>query len=90
MQSLGKFLRIFLLNLNLLLAHRSRYSEEMDDGQKTPRGHPDYNSYLKKLRVLVFMTDRQTDRRTDRQTFISNSYVVCLRILHRNRIQWCM
>ncbi len=61
-------MRIFLLNPNFLLTHRNRYSEEMDNGQKTPRGHPDLDSYLKNLHVLVFMTDRQTDRHTDRQT----------------------
>ncbi len=36
----------------------------MDDGQKTPRGHPDFNSYVKNL--LVFgIPDRQTDRQTE-------------------------
>ncbi len=34
----------------------------MDDGQKTPRGHPDFNSYVKILRVLVFITDGQTEK----------------------------
>ncbi len=42
----------------------------MDDEQKTPRGHPDFNSYIKNLLVLVFMTDKQTDRETDGQTDI--------------------
>ncbi len=59
---LSNFVQILLLNPNFLLAHRNRYSEGMDDGQKTPRGHPDFNSYMKILHVLVFMTDRQTDR----------------------------
>ncbi len=54
-----QFLRIFLLNPNFLLVHRNRHSEGMDDGQKTPRGHPDLNSYVKILRV--FITDRQAD-----------------------------
>jgi hypothetical protein len=40
----------------------------MDDGQKTPRGHPDFNSYVKILRVFIFKTDGQTNRQTDRQT----------------------
>jgi hypothetical protein len=40
----------------------------MDDGQKTSRGHPNINSYVTNLRVLVFITDGQTDRQTDRQT----------------------
>ncbi len=59
-----KFLRIFLLNPNFLLVHRNRYSEGMDDGQKTPRGHPDFNSYLKILRV--FIDNRRTDGRTEK------------------------
>jgi hypothetical protein len=29
----------------------------MDDGKKTPCGHPDFNSYVKNLRVLVFQTN---------------------------------
>jgi hypothetical protein len=45
-----QFLRIFLLNPNFLLAHRNRYLEGMDDGQKTTRGHPNFNSYVKNLR----------------------------------------
>ncbi len=42
----------------------------MDDGQKTPPGHPDFNSYVKILRVFITngRTDRQTDRQTDTQT----------------------
>ncbi len=51
------------LNLNFLLAHRNRYSEGMDDGQKTPRGYPDINSYLKILCVFIFQTDGRTDGR---------------------------
>ncbi len=54
-----------MLNPNFLLAHRNRYSEGMDDGQKPPRGYPNFNSYVKNLRDLVFWTDRQTDRQTD-------------------------
>ncbi len=57
-----------MLNPNFLLLHRNRYSEGMDDGEKTRRGHPDFNSYMKNLRVLVLQTDGQTDRQTDRQT----------------------
>ncbi len=55
------------MNPNFLLAHRNMYLEGMDDGQKTARGHPDFNSYVKILRVLVFITDGWTDRQTDRQ-----------------------
>ncbi len=38
--------RTFLLNPNFLLVHRNRYSEGMEDGQKTPRGHPDFHSFV--------------------------------------------
>jgi hypothetical protein len=47
------FLQIFLLNPNFLLAHRNRCSEGMDNGQKTPPGHSDFNSYVKILRVFI-------------------------------------
>ncbi len=30
-----------------MLVDRNRYSEGMDNGQKTPRGHPDFHSYVK-------------------------------------------
>ncbi len=33
----------------------------MEDGHKTPHGHPDFNSYLKILRVFIFWTDGGTD-----------------------------
>jgi hypothetical protein len=54
------------LNPNFLLVHRNRYSEGMDEGQKTPPGHPDFNSYVKILRVLVFIPDGWADRQMDR------------------------
>jgi hypothetical protein len=38
----------------------------MDNGQKTPRGHPDVDSYVKILRV--FIDNGQTNRRTDKRT----------------------
>ncbi len=50
------------MNPNFLLAHRNRYSEGMNGGQKTPRGHPDFNSYVKILRVFIFQIDEQKDR----------------------------
>ncbi len=44
---------IFLLNpRNFPLVHRNRYLEGIDDGQKTPCGHPDFHSYVKIQRVL--------------------------------------
>ncbi len=45
------------MNPNLLLVHRNRYSEGMDDGQKTPRGHPDFHSYVKIQGVFIFQTE---------------------------------
>jgi hypothetical protein len=39
----------------------------MDDGQKTPRGHPDFHSYVKILHVFIFQP-LQTDGITDRET----------------------
>ncbi len=35
----------------------------MEDGQKTPRGHPDFNSYVQILRV--FIDNGQMNRQTD-------------------------
>jgi hypothetical protein len=58
-------LRFFLLNLNFLLAHRNRYSEGTDDAQKTPRRHPDFNSYIQNLCVFIFQTARWLDGQTD-------------------------
>jgi hypothetical protein len=40
----------------------------MDKGQKTQRGHPDFNSYVKILRVFIFQMDGRTNGQTDRQT----------------------
>jgi hypothetical protein len=39
----------------------------MDDGQKTQCGHPDFNFYVKILRVFIDngRANRQTDRQTD-------------------------
>ncbi len=36
--------------------------EATDDGQITPRGYTNLNSYVKNLRVLVFIPDRQTEK----------------------------
>jgi hypothetical protein len=43
----ANLVQIFLLNPKFLLIHRNTYSEGLDDGQKTPRGHPDFHSYVK-------------------------------------------
>ena len=56
-----------MLNPNFLLVHGNRYSEGMDDGQKTPRGHTDFHSCVKILRVFIFQP-LQTDGITDRET----------------------
>ncbi len=61
---MSDFLRIFLLNPNLLLSHRNRYLEGTGDGQKTPRGHPDFNSYVKIQRVF-FIDNGRADKQTD-------------------------
>jgi hypothetical protein len=52
----ANLVQIFLLNPNFLLLHRNRYSEGMDDGQKTPHGHPNFHSYVKIQRVFIFQT----------------------------------
>jgi hypothetical protein len=57
----------FLVEPEFFLAHRNRYSEGMEDRQKTPLGHPDFNSYVKIL-LYVFWYSRRTDKQTDRQT----------------------
>ncbi len=71
-----------MLNPNFLLVQRNKYSEGMDNGQKTPCGHPDFYSYVKIQRVLIFQTEVScfsvtlfystllalTDRITDRET----------------------
>ncbi len=50
------FVQIFLLKPNFLLVHRNGFSEGMDDGQKTPRGHPDFHSYVKIQRVFIWFS----------------------------------
>ncbi len=42
----------------------------MDDGQKTPRGQPDFNSYVKILPVFIWngQTNRQTNRQAEKYT----------------------
>ncbi len=37
----------FFLNPNILIVHRNKYSEGLDDGQTSPHGHPDFHSYMK-------------------------------------------
>jgi hypothetical protein len=61
----GKWFLVLLPYLEYnryIMGCRNRYSEGTEDGQMTPRGYPNINSYVKKLRVLVFQIDRQTDR----------------------------
>jgi hypothetical protein len=77
----ANLVRIFLLNPNFLLVHRNKYLEGMNDGQKTPRGHPDFHSYMK-LNVFhipdIFLVNTlllyslspysQTERQTESHT----------------------
>ncbi len=38
----------------------------MEEGQNTPRGHPDFDSYIKKSTYFhMERTDKQTDEQTD-------------------------
>jgi hypothetical protein len=53
------------MNRNFLLVHRNRHSQGMDDGQMTPRGNPNFNSYVKNLCFLVFQTDGRIDGQID-------------------------
>jgi hypothetical protein len=52
------------LRVNYKIAHRNRYLEGRIDRQMTPRGNPYFNSYMKNLRVLVFITDGRTRTET--------------------------
>jgi hypothetical protein len=61
---MSNFVRIFLLNPIFFLAHRNRYPEGMDDGQKTPCGHPDLK-FLRKNSTCFH--NSQTDGQTDRE-----------------------
>jgi hypothetical protein len=52
----------------MMMGRRNRYFEGMEDGQMTPLRYPNFNSYVKNLRVLVFLTDGRTDGRMDGRT----------------------
>jgi hypothetical protein len=43
----ANLVQIFLLNPIFFIVHRNKYLEGFDDGQKTPRGRPDFHSYVK-------------------------------------------
>jgi hypothetical protein len=64
----NSFVVTYKLRVKYKIGRRNRYLEGRNDRQMTPRGYPNFNSYMKNLRVLVFRTDRRTDGRTDRQT----------------------
>ncbi len=67
----GKWFLVLLPYLEhnrYMMGCRNRYFKGTEDGQMTPCGYPNFNSYIKNLCVLVFQTDGQTDRRTDRWT----------------------
>ncbi len=89
---ISKFVQIFLLNPNLLLAHRNRYSEGTEDAQKTSRGHPDFNSYVQNLRVFIFQSDGQMDERTNRQTDRQAEKLIWCglgNLIGSSRLIWC-
>jgi hypothetical protein len=77
-----KFCTNFLVEPEFLLLHRNRYLEGKD-GQKTPHGHPAFNSYMKILRVLLSITDGRTDGRTNREIHL-------LRVGWRNLPMLCV
>jgi hypothetical protein len=43
------------------MGRRNWYSEGWNNRQMTPRGYPNFYSYLKNLRVFVFRTNERTD-----------------------------
>jgi hypothetical protein len=46
-----------ILRVQYMMAGRNRYFEGTEDGQQmTPCGYPTFNSYMKKIRVFVFIT----------------------------------
>jgi hypothetical protein len=46
-----------VIEVQYMMARRNRYFEAMEDGQMTPRGYPNFNSYIKNL--LFCIPDRQ-------------------------------
>jgi hypothetical protein len=91
----ANLVQIFLLNPNFLIVHRNKYSEGLDDGQKTPHGHPDFHSYVK-FNVFhipdIFLVNTlllyslspypQTERQTETQIHL-------LRVGWRNHFSSC-
>ncbi len=55
------FLLSYLEYNRYMMGCRNMYFEGTEDGEMTPHGYPNFNSYGKNLRVLVFRTDGQTD-----------------------------
>ncbi len=47
------------------MGRRNRYFEGMEDGQMTPPGYPNFNSYVQNLGFVVFQTNGPTDGLTD-------------------------
>jgi hypothetical protein len=52
----ANLVQIFLLNPIFYLVHSNRYSEGMDNGQKTPHGHNNFHSCVKIQRVFILQT----------------------------------
>ncbi len=74
----ANLVQIFLLNPFFFIVHRNKYLEGFDDGQKTPRGRPNF-SFLREIQRVSYsrhlsgkhsftllsqplLTDRKTDR----------------------------
>ncbi len=51
----------YKLRVKYKMGRKNRYSEGWNDRQMTPHGYPNFNFYLKNLRVFVFWTDRCMD-----------------------------
>jgi hypothetical protein len=52
-------LLLYLENNRYMMGRRNRYFKGMEDGQMTPLGHPNFNSYIKK--IYVFWYSRHTN-----------------------------
>jgi hypothetical protein len=72
----ANLLLIFMLNPSFLLLHSNKYSEGMDNGRKTPRGHPHFYSYMK-LNVFHFP-----------DIFLVNTLLLYSALTHRQKERW--
>ncbi len=44
----------YVLRIGYMMARRNGYFEGTEDRKMTPRGYPNFNSYMKNLRVFIF------------------------------------